>query len=88
MFVEKSKIPTEHILRNHPLKCENCNWIGTYEEAAIRFDREVQLGGGKTFSIGDWGNPICVICGTPIWSSKLMPTETNPDATCNCRDAE
>ncbi len=78
----------EHLVRNHPLKCENCNWIGTYEEAAIRFDQEQQMGGGKTFSIGVWQRPTCVICGATNWSSKLMPTETNPDSICNCRVEE
>lgn len=78
----------EHTVRKHPLKCGNCNWVGTFEDAAIRFDRELQVGGGKTFSIGDWGIPICVICGNTNWSSKLLPTETNPDAICNCGDVE
>jgi hypothetical protein len=49
MFDGRCKMAVEHLLRNHPLKCENCNWIGTYEEAAIRFDHEQQMGGGKTF---------------------------------------
>jgi hypothetical protein len=82
------KMEIKHLVRHHPMKCEKCNWVGTYEEAAMRFDQEKQVGGGKNYYIGEWGEPICVVCGAASWSIKLMPTETNPNSICNCRDVQ
>ena len=74
----------EHLIRDHNLVCPNCNWIGTYEEAAYRFDQKKHVGRGKFFFVGQWGGPICAKCGTTDWSSVLMPTGTDPNAVCNC----
>jgi hypothetical protein len=74
----------EHLVRNHFLVCPNCNWLGTYEEAAFRYVQNEQLGAGKALYEGGWGEPICVNCACADWSSQLMPTETNPDSMCNC----
>ena len=74
----------EHLVRNHFLVCPNCNWLGTYEEAALRYVQNEELGAGKALYEKGWGKPICVNCACADWSSQLMPTDTNPDSMCNC----
>ena len=73
-----------HLVRNHLLVCPNCNWIGTYEEAAFRYVKKEEVVAGKALYLGGWWAPICANCGCADWSSQLMPTDTNPDSICNC----